>query len=132
MLEGGCFCGKVRYQADGVVFDPCLCHCIDCRHVAGAPFMAWFSVKRRALRFVRGEPRQLASSAHVLRTFCADCGTPLTYQHDETPENIDISTASLDHPESVPPEDHVWTAEKLPWISIDDGLPQHRDGRPDA
>jgi hypothetical protein len=129
MLEGGCFCGKIRYEVHGVPFNASICHCVDCRRVAAAPIVAWFSVKRSEFRYVRGEPRQFASSEKVRRAFCPDCGTPLTYWQGEAPDDIDISTASLDHPASVPPQDHVWMAQSLPWIRMSDDLPHYPSGR---
>jgi hypothetical protein len=126
MLEGGCSCGKVRYEVFGTSFDSTVCHCADCRHASAAPFVAWFSVKRSQFRVVHGELKSFASSQAVLRTFCPDCGTHLTYQHDGFPDEIDISTCSLDTPDLVPPEHHTWTSQKLAWVHISDVLPQHQ------
>ncbi|MBP0589915.1 GFA family protein [Paraburkholderia sp. LEh10] len=125
MLKGGCFCGKVRYEISGTPFDSTICHCTDCRRASASPFVAWFSVRQSGFRFVDGEPRSFASSKAVLRAFCPDCGTPLTYQHDDFPGEIDISTCSLDVPEQVPPEHHTWMSQKLPWIHVSDALPKH-------
>jgi hypothetical protein len=123
MLTGGCYCGNVRYEAHGVPFNPNICHCADCRRVSGAPFVAWFSVEPSQLQFVNGEPRYFASSEKVQRSFCPDCGTPLTYWNKDSPDELDVSTCSLDTPESVPPLSHIWTTGKLPWIHINDDLP---------
>src|SRR5215471_16969377 len=99
MLKGGCFCGKIRYEVLGTPFDSTLCHCVDCRRLSAAACVAWFSVRRSEFRFVLGQPATLASSNAVLRAFCAECGTHLTYQHDDFPDEIDVSTCSLDMPE---------------------------------
>ncbi|MCW5892248.1 MAG: GFA family protein [bacterium] len=127
-LAGGCFCGAVRYLAGGTPFDVTHCHCRDCRRVAGAPFVTWFSVRAGELR-VDGTPVRLASSADVERTFCGRCGTPLTWRrrgHDA----IDVTAASLDDPAAVTPADHTWTGQQLPWICLGDGLPRHERTRP--
>jgi hypothetical protein len=125
MLAGGCHCGAVRYEADGAVFHRTLCHCEDCRRIAGAPALAWFSVVRGQLRFTHGQPAIYRSSSQVARGFCAQCGTPLTYAHEATPGEIDITTCSLDDPLAVPPEDHTFTHSRLPWLPLCDGLPQY-------
>jgi hypothetical protein len=125
MLRGGCHCGRVRYEAHGTPFHQTICHCVDCRRVAGAPCVAWFSVRTADLRFVAGEPRRYASSARAERGFCGDCGTPLTFQDHGLPDEIDVTTCSLDEPERMPPEDHVRAARKLPWIHLADGLPRY-------
>jgi hypothetical protein len=121
MLTGGCLCGAIRYEVGGVPFNATLCHCADCRSVAGAPAVAWFSARPLDLRFVAGSPNTFDSSAGVRRGFCPACGTPLTYQ--SAADEIDITTCSLDHPEAVPPVDQTWTRQRLPWIPVGDGLP---------
>lgn len=129
MLTGGCYCGATRYEADGMSFHSTLCHCADCRRIAGAPMVAWFSVPTRDFRFVRGTPREFASSENVVRSFCDRCGTPLTYQHAGSPAELDITTCSLDTPESEPPEDHTHAAGRLSWIHLSDGLRSYPNSR---
>jgi len=129
MMTGGCFCGQVRYEALGTPFNATVCHCSDCRRVAGSPFVAWFSVAPAEFRFVSGEPKRFASSAKAMRSFCPDCGTPLTFQHNDFPAEIDITTCSLDNPELVPPQDHVRTNRRLSWLRLADGLREYPDSR---
>ena len=130
MLTGGCFCGQTRYQAAGTPFHSTICHCADCRRIAGAPLVAWFSVKSSDFTITRGTPQRFASSPAVTRRFCPNCGTPLTYQNAHHAEEIDILTATLDNPNAVPPQDHVYAAHRLAWLHIDDGLPHHPGPRP--
>ena len=130
MLEGGCLCGHIRYEAGGTPFHPTMCHCSMCRRAAGAPMVAWFSVPRSEYRLVAGAPTRFASSPGAIRTFCPRCGTPLTFESDNYPEEIDITTASLDDPEAMPPEDHTRTATRLRWVQLGDGRPAYPDRRP--
>ena len=131
MLKGGCYCGQVRYEVRGRPFHSTLCHCIDCRRIAAAPVVAWFSVSTADFRFLQGEPKRFASSEKVVRSFCANCGTPLTYQHEDLPDELDISSCSLDTPESVAPDDHTYTAGQLPWVHFADGLTTYPRSRSD-
>jgi len=39
MLTGGCFCGAIRYEADGAPFRETNCHCSICHRTTGAPFL---------------------------------------------------------------------------------------------
>jgi hypothetical protein len=130
MLKGGCFCGQVRYEAGGTPFHATVCHCSMCRRVVGAPMVAWFSVPRAEYRVVAGAPVRFASSDRAERTFCPRCGTSLTYESREFPDEVDITTASLDDPEAVPPQDHIYTATRLRWVRVADGLPAHPARRP--
>ncbi|MGJ9419952.1 GFA family protein [Massilia sp. CMS3.1] len=125
MLQGGCYCGAVRYVVEGDVFHGTFCHCSDCRKITGAPAVAWFSVHKEQMRFSTGNPATFRSSEHVLRGFCATCSTTLTFQDDHYPGEIDIATASLDDPEAVPPRDHTFLRERLSWMRTDDGLPAY-------
>lgn len=132
LLQGGCYCGAVRYVVEGELFNSTLCHCSDCRRIAGAPAVAWFSARMPDLRFSQGNPATFRSSEHVLRGFCATCGTTLTYQHDRHPEEIDIATASLDDPEASPPRDHTFVQDRLSWMHQADGLPAFPRTRSEA
>ena len=84
MLRGGCFCRAVRYEIDAEPTNQTICHCTMCRHAAGAPSVAWFSVPPDSVRFVAGEPQRFKSSEHATRSFCPECGTTLTYQSTRT------------------------------------------------
>jgi GNAT superfamily N-acetyltransferase len=124
VAAGGCFCGRIRYRASGAPLEVSHCHCPTCRRVAAAPLVTWATWPAAACTFTTGTPRTLASSPDVERTFCGDCGTPLTYRRASAPATVDVTVASLDHPEAFPPADHVWTSLALPWLTIEDDLPR--------
>jgi hypothetical protein len=124
-LTGGCLCGAVRYETTARVFHKTICHCPSCRRAAGAPCVAWFSVVAGDLHFTAGTPAAYQSSAHVTRTFCATCGTALTYRRDDVADEIDVTTCSLDDPASITPDDHTFAAYRLAWLKTDDGLPAY-------
>ena len=128
-LQGGCFCGAVRYTVSGDIFNSTLCHCTDCRRISGAPALAWFSARRADFRFTKGEPQRFASSEHVLRGFCPQCGTTLTFEDDRWPEELDIASASHTDPEQVPPGDHTFVRSRLSWMNMHDGLPEYPSTR---
>jgi hypothetical protein len=130
MLQGGCFCGRIRYEVTGVPFQETNCHCSICRRTTGAPFVAWFSVRPSEFRFVAGAPSRLRSSGKATRSFCPHCGTQLTFRGDDYPDEIDVTTCSLDRPEAVPPRDHTHTSSRLPWIALSDGLARYPQARP--
>ncbi len=129
MLKGGCLCGHVRYEAGGTPFHSTICHCSMCRRAAGAPMVAWFSVPRAEYRVVAGKPTKFASSANARRTFCPRCGTTLTFEAAYAPDEIDITTVSLDDPEAMPPADHTQASSRLSWVRVDDGLPAYPELR---
>jgi hypothetical protein len=71
-----------------------------------------------------GAPKFFASSPFAQRSFCRECGTPLTFQHDHDPNLIDITTCSLDNPSACAPEQHIYVADKLDWVELADQLPK--------
>jgi hypothetical protein len=121
---GGCFCGAVRYEASGSPRHLCYCHCESCRRAAGSPAVAWGTFDRASFRITRGTLAEFRSSKPVLRGFCAGCGSCLTYRHEKRSDDIDVTVATLDQAAQLAPRMHVWVVDKLPWVRIDDGLPQ--------
>jgi hypothetical protein len=77
------------------------------------------------LEWTRGSPRRFASSSKAQRGFCADCGTPLTF---EPGGPVEIAVGAFDEPRVVPPTIQVNPADK---VSFFDGLcelPTRKDG----
>ncbi|HVK56555.1 MAG TPA: GFA family protein [Burkholderiales bacterium] len=129
MLSGGCFCGRIRYEVTGTPFHETNCHCSICRRTTGAPFVTWFSVSRSQFRILSGEPTRFRSTMKATRSFCAQCGAQLTFEHEDFMEEIDVTTCSLDDPNALPPKDHTYTSSKVSWIEVADQLPEYEEGR---
>lgn len=123
--EGGCLCGAVRYRVDGPIDSVAHCHCESCRRSAGAVFVTWFTIPRERLMWTKSSPRQFTSSPGVTRQFCGTCGTELAYSKEKTATFIDLTLGSLDCASGHPADRHVWTADRLDWLHIDDHLPAH-------
>jgi hypothetical protein len=129
-LEGGCLCGGVRYRVTGPVLVSGTCHCRTCRKAASAPELPFATIATSSFAITKGQPIAFRSSAEVTRSFCGQCGSPLSYRHDATPDSLDVMTCSLDDPDSVPPTHHIWASEKQRWTVIGDGLPTFPMTRP--
>lgn len=122
-VTGGCACGAVRYEATGRPSNTMVCHCRTCRRVSGAPVVAWVTFDRAAFQFTAGTPARFHSSPPVTRSFCAACGTPLTYETTQYPTTIDLTTCTLDDPNAFPPTHHSWLSHDVGWVQFGDGLP---------
>ena len=124
MLQGGCHCGAVRYEMPAEIIHHGLCHCRDCRLCAGAPAVGWAGVNKEALK-VEGEPMAYQSSEHATRLFCGVCGTGLFYVNEVVlPGLVDVQTATLDDPDSVPAPVQVQVAERIGWMKDAHTLPE--------
>ncbi|WP_428985276.1 GFA family protein [Shewanella corallii] len=130
-LTGGCLCGAIRYCIDGEPFDADYCHCRLCQQQTGAPVSAWMDFKVGQVQWLKGQVKEFASSDTVRRGFCAECGSTLTFRHTEYPDYLTLSIASLDNPESVSPNYHIYTSSALDWHRIEDSLPRYVKGRSD-
>ena len=102
------------------------CHCRSCRRNSGAAVLTFAGFASDRFSYLKGEPQRFQSSPGVWRSFCARCGTPLTYEADRYGPEVHVTIGTFDHPESLQPTVHVWTAERIPWLHIDDELPRYR------
>jgi hypothetical protein len=129
-LEGGCLCGAVRYRAVRPWRRTGLCHCRSCRLASGATPVGWFSVPPADLTWLATTPVDYRSSAPVTRSFCGRCGTPIAYRHEDWPDEIELTLATLDEPDCLPPDHESWLADKVGWVATDSRR-RHFDGAPD-
>lgn len=119
-LEGGCLCGECRFEV-GEVLEAGYCHCSRCRRASGAPVIAWLDVPRDHLK-ISGPITRFRSSPQSNRGFCSQCGSQLFFEPDDPNEPISMSLCCLDDPEAVEPESHIYHADKLSWLTIEDDL----------
>lgn len=113
VYTGGCQCGAVRFRIEGALGSPSICHCRMCQKAFGNFFAPLVSVADRDLTWTRGEPKRFQSSNHVKRGFCAECGTPLTY---EAPDGIALAIGAFDEPEELAPTVQWGLEGKLPYL----------------
>ena len=126
VVTGGCHCGAVRYEARGAPLYVPYCHCRSCRRSTGAPVVAFVMFRAAQIRFTRGTRKVYASSPGVSRTFCETCGTPLSYEGDWGGRGIiEVYLGTLDDPEAIRPDRHVFFGERLGWFDVSDGLPRY-------
>ena len=121
IIAGGCYCGAVRYVANKKPIQQANCHCTNCRRAAGAQAVAWITVHKSLFEFEKGNPKRHRTETGAIRTFCDVCGTSLTYEIENRPNEIDVTTGSLDQPENFPPNRDVFSDEKLPWVPLVSG-----------
>jgi hypothetical protein len=122
-MQGGCLCGAVRYRLASEPFDTGYCHCEICRRATGAPVVAFATVPFADFR-VSGSPCRRRSTEFGERWFCRDCGTQIAMHVDHQPDTIDFTIASLDDPEGVRPEFHIFFGSRIVWFDTADRLPR--------
>lgn len=122
-ILGSCLCGKIRYKIHAHPLGTSYCHCEDCRKASGAPVVVWTFFPIGTITF-DGEAPKLLRFASRERTFCPDCGSPITFFDPGIPEFFEVTTATLDSAAELAPQDHSWTADRLPWFKTQDHLPE--------
>ena len=122
--QGGCQCGAVRYQFRAPLRDIAHCHCSICRRSTGGILVTWITVPLAAFTWLCGEPARFASSPSCKRYFCSGCGAHLALFTTLSPQSLDVTIATLDHPEQAAADRHIWTESRLPWLEVDPRLPE--------
>lgn len=123
--EGGCRCGSVRLRASGRPSAVIYCHCVDCRRSSGAPVSLFAGYRTDQVEIERGAPKVYASSPGIGRSFCGECGTPLSYEDERLEGEIYLHVGIFDDPEPFEPEVHNYVSQKLPWFDLRDDLPKY-------
>ena len=118
MIEGGCFCKKIRYAIDDGAYPCADCHCTLCRRIHAAPYVTWIAVPAHTFRYTRAAPTVLQSSTQGTRYFCSACGSHVACIISEHPETVDVPLGSLDQPERFVPDDDVFADTRLSWLPI--------------
>jgi hypothetical protein len=126
-VTGRCLCGDIRYAYRGAPLKILHCHCESCRRHTSSPVATFVCVERASFRFTQGAPVAYQSSAHVTRTHCGRCGSPMTYVTEKN-NQVDVYIGTLDDPSAVAPTYHAHAEEQLPWFEVADALPRFAQG----
>ncbi len=129
---GGCLCGAVRFRAQGEPIWVAHCHCPSCRRQTGAPFATYAGYAAAKFVVTDGLLAAYKSSPGVRRQFCAQCGSPITYESDRWPGEVHVLIGAMDAPEKFTPQAHVYVAHRLSWLRLDDDLPRYATSSSDG
>lgn len=125
-LEGGCYCGNLRYAAEG---DPLMkgqCHCRECQYISGGAVNFFMLMPIDGFSYTKGTPKQFTRSdleGAVTREFCAECGTHLLTRRPALPAVI-VKAGTLDDPALYGgPQMAIYTCDQQAFHAIPHGLP---------
>ncbi len=123
-VEGGCYCGRVRYRATGVSRQVTECHCSQCRKQAGHRY-AGTGAKASNIE-IEGVTNVTwyRASPDAERGFCSTCGSHLFWKPSNE-DYIGILAASVDEPSGLRMAKHIFVDDKGDYYEIMDGLPQY-------
>ena len=124
-LEGGCYCGKIRYSVDGEIAFKGQCHCRECQYISGGHPNIVLGIPAPAFSYTQGETKKYQREElenPVTREFCPDCGTHIMTRSPFADGVIILKVGTLDDPTVYDKPDHViFTVDKQPFHHIPEG-----------
>lgn len=123
-LEGGCYCGGVRYVAEGEPMMKAQCHCRECQYVTGGSPNVFIAMPVAEFSYSKGAPKQFTRSdieRPVTREFCPECGTHLVTRPAHFPIVV-VKVGTLDEPAVFQPDMAIYTVDRQPFHAIAEGL----------
>jgi len=131
-FRGSCLCGDVTFSIKNIHPLCAHCHCIDCRKFHGAAFSTFVGVDLSDLTWLTGQSnlKTYVADNGSKRQFCEQCGSSLTFQAKAHTHQIEVSLALLDEDTQITPDAHIFVRSKVPWITLNDSLPNHQNHRP--
>jgi hypothetical protein len=125
-LEGGCYCGKVRYQAEGEPMMKAQCHCRECQYISGGSTNMFLIMPIAGFNYTKDTPKQFKRTdleRAVTREFCAECGTHLVTRPPGLP-GVVVKVGTLDDPSLFDgPQIAIYTVDKQPYHHVPEGMP---------
>jgi hypothetical protein len=121
-LEGGCSCGGVRYRlASAPMFVNC-CHCTWCQRETGSAFVINAIIETDRVELTKGETDAVLtpseSGAGQIIHRCPTCHVALWSHYGGRKIAAFVRAGTLDKPNPVKPDAHIFTRSKLRWVVL--------------
>lgn len=126
--DGRCTCGKVRYRlTDKPLFVNC-CHCRWCQRETGSAFVMNAMIEADRVVLLAGEPQVVWTPSKSGKgqkiTRCPDCRIALWSNYSGAGDAIRfVRVGTLEEPDRFPPDIHIFTESKQPWVVLPPGTP---------
>ena len=127
-LDGGCDCRQVRYRMTTPPLFVHCCHCRWCQRETGASFALNAMIESDRVTLVSGEPElvdtpsQSGLGQKIAR--CPRCRIALwSHYAGAGPLLMFVRVGTLDSPDHLPPDIHIFTASKQPWVVLSPDVP---------
>jgi hypothetical protein len=124
--EGGCTCRFVRYRMSSKPLFVHCCHCRWCQRETGSAFALNALVEADRVELLAGEvdvvmtPSNSGKGQKISR--CPRCRIALWSNYGGAGDTIRfVRVGTLDDPDAFPPDIHIYTASKQPWVVIPPG-----------
>jgi hypothetical protein len=127
-IEGGCDCRQVRYRMETAPLFVHCCHCRWCQRESGAAFALNAMIESARVTRLSGEPEMVQTPSHSGRgqqiARCPTCRVALWSHYGGAGPVISfVRVGTLDNPDALPPDVHIFTESKQPWVVIPAATP---------
>jgi hypothetical protein len=127
-IEGGCDCRAVRYRMNTAPLFVHCCHCRWCQRESGAAFALNAMIESDRVTNIGAEPDLVDTPSDsglgqkIAR--CPRCRIALwSHYAGSGPVTKFLRVGTLDNPDLLPPDVHIFTASKQPWVVLPPGTP---------
>ncbi len=100
-VKGGCYCGEIRYEAEGDAIFKAECFCRECQYMTGGNSLLAMAMPTAGFAITQGKVRGFARpdlDRPVTREFCDHCGTHLFTRAPGFEKAVIIKVGTLDDP----------------------------------
>lgn len=126
-VQGGCYCGALRYESKGDPLFKGQCHCRECQYISGGHPNVVMGVADAGFSYTKGTPKQFRRSDipnAVTRDFCGECGTHILTRSPGFPGAGILKVGTLDDPSVFGrPEMVIFTIDKQSFHHVPEGVP---------
>ncbi|UGY20603.1 GFA family protein [Bradyrhizobium septentrionale] len=115
---GQCLCGKVRFEIDVPARWAWHDHTAASRRAHGAAYATYVGSWKKRFRITQGESelsRYEDDASKTARSFCANCGTPISYERARSPHMVNIPRALFSGRTGRQPLYHIAIEELQEW-----------------
>jgi hypothetical protein len=125
---GGCDCGATRYRLEAPPLVVHCCHCRWCQRETGSAFALNAMIESDRVKMLAGEPALIetpsASGLGQQIARCPRCGIALWSHYGAAGPLIRfVRVGTLDDPDVLPPDVHIFTSSRQPWVIIPECVP---------
>ena len=127
-FDGGCTCRQVRYRMTSKPLFVNCCHCRWCQRETGAAFALNAMIEADRVELLSGEPELVMTPSESGRGQkiwrCPTCRIAVWSNYGGACDAVRfVRVGSLDEPDRLPPDIHIFTASKQPWVVLPEGTP---------
>ena len=127
-LEGGCTCRAVRYRMTSAPLFVHCCHCRWCQRETGTAFALNAMIESERVVLLQGEPEAVNTPSNSGKgqkiSRCPTCRIALWSNYAGAGDALRfVRVGTLDHPDRLPPDIHIFTSSKQPWVVLTPGAP---------